>query len=194
MNLDQKLSFLKDSRINSSISVIISAYLLASSYHIFLDGGFAWSVYAVVVTVFVFVPVMVYRNLEKMPPFEILLLLAVPLTVKALELGFVASHTLNYVSVAAVALLIFTELDAHTSFDTSARFGAFLIMIFTIALAGFWAVGRWIFSLYFSTPFDATNDTLMWEFAAATVAGAVSGKFLGPYMKKRETELMVHED
>ena len=128
-----------------------------------------------------------------MPPFEILLILAIPFTIKGMEVGLVANRTLNYLSAAAVALLLFTELDTHTSFNTSSRFAVYLVSIFTIALAGFWALGRWLAHIHLGFAFTTTEHQLMWEFTSAALAGAVSGKIFGSYFNERDEELELNE-
>jgi hypothetical protein len=183
------LSFLRERKVNAALSILFTLYLTVSSANIFFDGNLTWSLYAVAIVLLVFIPTVAFRDIEAMPPFEILLLLAIPFTVKGLEIGFIASRTLNYVSAAAVALLLFSELDTHTSFSTSPKFAVYLIAILTIAMSGFWALGQWLAHVHFGMPFNATEHDLMWEFASAAGSGIVSGKIFGRYFNQRDEEL-----
>ena len=186
-------SLFKDRKINAVLSILLTLYLTVSSVNIFFQGDVLWSLYAIAIIVLVFIPTAVLRDIEAMPPFEILLLLAVPFTIKGLEIGFVASRTLGYLSAAAVALLILTELDTHTSFNASPKFSLYLVVIFTIALSGFWALARWIANIQLGTAFEVTNAEIMWEFASAALAGIVSGALFGSYFRERDKELVRDE-
>lgn len=121
-----------------------------------------------------------------MVPFEVIFLLAVPFTLKGIEFGFLAAHTLNYISASAVALLIIVELDTFTSFKTNYWFSVYLIMLTTAATAGFWAVIRWTSDIYLGTELIVSESLLMWEFAGATFAGLLTGKIFGLYFRERD--------
>lgn len=175
--------------VNAAIAILASLYLLLNSINIFLDGSITWTVYSLIVLLFVFLPGIIKRDPTAFPPFEILVYLAIPFTLKGMELGFIASHTLNYLSAAGIALLIVTELDTYTSFRTDSRFAVWLVSLTTIAVAGFWAVGRWLSHLYLDTPLGMTEHSLMWEFVAAGMAGIIAGKIFSIYFRRKDRRL-----
>lgn len=182
-------SFLFDRKVNALLSLAISIYLLLSFANILLDGNLVWSFYALSVVILIFVPVAYNRDISALPPFEILLFLAVPFTVKGLEIGFVASRTLSYLSASGIALLIVVEMDTYTSFRTTPGFSVFLVALTTIAVAGIWAVARWLSDIYLGTSLIVSENLLMWEFAAAVLAGALAGKIFSVYLREKNRRL-----
>lgn len=176
-------------KINAVLSWITVAYLLLNALNIFLDANFTWFLYALSVLFLVSLPVITTRDPESLVPFEVLMFLAVPFTLKGVEIGFIASRTINYLSASAVALLVVTELDTFTSFRTTPRFAVFIVALATVAISGIWAVARWISDIYLGTTYIVSEYMLMWEFAAATLAGLLAGKIFGIYFRRRDRRL-----
>lgn len=179
-------SVLPGGKLGTVFSLVLSAYLVVNFFSIFLDGNLTWSIYAVAVLVLVFLPAAVNRDLEALPPFEVLLFLALPFTLKGIEFGFIASRTLNYLSAAGIALLVVTELDTQTSFRTTPGFSTVIVALTTIAVSGVWAVARWLSDIYLGTSMITSEYLLMWEFAAATLAGIVAGKTFSLYFSSKD--------
>lgn len=174
---------------NAMISGVLSVYLLISSAGIVLQGDLLWSVYGLSVLLLVFIPPLVLKDTGALVPFEILFLLSLPFTVKGLQLGFAASHTLSYFTAATVALLIFTELDTFTSFRTTPKFTVALISVMTVAMSGVWAVARWLSDIYLGTSMIVSEYTLMWEFTAALFAGVFASGAFNIYFRRRTRRL-----
>lgn len=178
-------SFLAGKHTNSILSGLISIYLLINCFNIVLDGNITWSVYGFAVLALVFIPPIYFEDRSALVPFEVLLFLALPFTLKGMELGFAASNTLNYLSAAGIALLIATELDTFTSFKTNAFFSVILVSFTTVAVAGAWAVARWLSDIHLGTSFIVSESALMWEFSAALLAGVIAGLVFRYYLRKR---------
>lgn len=187
----QRLLKASDRKRNAFFSIVVSIYLAVNSFNIFLDGNLTWSMYAISVVALVFVPPVLLKDRTALPPFEILVYLAIPFTIQGLELGFIASHTLNYLSAAGIALLLVSELDTFTSFKTTPGFAVILVSMATVAIAGFWAVGRWLSNIYLGTQIKITEYLLMWEFAAALLAGILAGKIFGFYFRRKDRRLAI---
>lgn len=187
-------SLLFDRTKNAIFSWTMAVYLLVTAFNIFLDSNITWSIYALLIVLLIFFPMMRSQQLTDIVPFEVLFLLAIPFTLKGIEFGLVGSHTLNYLSAATVALLIIVELDTFTSFKTNHWFSVYLVMLTTAAIAGLWAVMRWFSDIYLGTSLIVSENLLMWEFAAATLAGLVAGKLFGFYFRERDRKVLRHED
>lgn len=177
-------------RWNSKLSALLSFYLLFSCFNILLDGNLTWSFYGFSILLLVFVPPVYFEDRSALVPFEILLLLSLPFTLKGMEIGLVASHTLNYISASAVALLVVTELDTFTSFRTNSFFSVLFISFTTVAVSGLWAVTRWLSDIFTGTSLIASERILMWEFTAALIAGTIAGFFFKFYLKDRAEEVL----
>lgn len=187
-------SAISNRRVNSFLSGVLSVYLLFNCFNILLDGGLTWSIYGFTVLILVFLPPIYFEDRSALVPFEVLFLLGIPFTIKGMELGFAASTALNYLSAAGVALLIITELDTFTSFKTSEKFAVLLTSFTTIAIAGIWAVARWISDLYLGTSLMVPENTLMWEFTAAFFTGILAGIIFQSYFKIRDKEVSQNAD
>ncbi|QGA80442.1 hypothetical protein [Candidatus Nanohalobium constans] len=180
-------------KVNSVLSGLLSVYLLFNCFNILLDNNLTWAVYGFAVLVLVFLPPVYFEDRSALVPFELLFFLAIPFTLKGLELGFAASTTLNYLSAAGIALLVVTELDTFTSFKSSAAFAVVLTSFTTVAMAGIWAVSRWLSDIYLGTSLMVAENTLMWEFTAAFLTGILSGVIFQYYLKER-SEVIQSED
>jgi hypothetical protein len=134
-----------------------------------LDAGFAASV-----AVLVAVPPLAFGSPQTMLPWEVLALAAFPIVGRTIAPPVVA-EVATYLGVAAIALVIAVELHLFTPVEMSYRFAVAFVVVTTIAAAGIWAVGRWLADLYLGTGFLVSEDALMWEFVASTVAGIGAG-------------------
>lgn len=183
-------SIIASRRLNSILSGFLSIYLLFNCFNILLDGNITWSIYGFAVLALVFLPPVVLEDRSALVPFEVLLFLAIPFSLKGMELGFAASHTLNYLSAAGVSLLLVTELDTFTSFRSNSSFAVLIVSLISVAVAGFWAVGRWLSDIYLGTSFIVSEHDLMWEFSAALLAGILAGMIFRYYLKERDREVV----
>ncbi|WP_267640260.1 hypothetical protein [Haloarchaeobius amylolyticus] len=84
-------------------------------------------------------------------------------------------------ALAAIALLAVAMLQGFTSLRMTTGFGMLFVLVVTMGLTGFWAVVRWAGADALGVTFVATNETLMHEFAAASLAGFLVAVFFGPY-------------
>lgn len=168
-------------RENALLSWALTAYIAVTTANIFLDGNLAWAGFSLSLLGLILLPVLATKDYRNLAPFEVLLLVSVPLTLKGVEFGFLASHTLSYLSAAATALMVFTELDSFTEFKITPRFSLLLVPMTTVAVAGAWAVLRWLMN----SSMPALNP-LMWEFAAALLAGLISALLFSMYFKRRD--------
>jgi len=134
------------------------------------------------------------RDVSALVPFEVLAFLAVPFTLKGLELGFALSNTLNYLTAAGVALLLVSELDTFTSFKTTPSFSVLLVSFASVGVSGLWAVIRWLSDIYFGTGFLISENALMWEFSTALLAGISAGIVFRYYLSYRDDEVDYSED
>ncbi len=174
---------------NAALSWILSGYMLVTTANILLDGNRLWSIFSLTVLGLILLPAIIRSNHLVMPPFEILLLLSVPFTLQGMELGFIASNTLNYITAATVSLLIITEIDTYTGFKTNTGFSVLLVTLSTLAVAALWSIARWIHDIYLGSSFINSNEVLMHEFTAALFAGIFAGLVFNTYFRRRDRRL-----
>lgn len=123
-----------------------------------------------------------------MPPWELLVLAGAPLLWETLA----GRPLATYLSVAAVALLIAVEIHRFTTVRMNHSFAIGLVVVATIAVAGAWAVLRWVADVALGTAFlldgrpqDAVNDAVMIEFGYAALAGVGAGVLFDLYFRTR---------
>ncbi|MDY6768901.1 MAG: hypothetical protein SVW02_02225 [Candidatus Nanohaloarchaea archaeon] len=150
-------------------------YLTVIAAGLLLDGQLLWALYTDLTIAIAILPAAMSRDWMRIPPPGLIAIVALPFTVTAAETGVIAGHTLSYVSAAAVAVLVIAELTMFTAFDTTKRFGIYLVGLTTVAIAGMWAVARWLSDTLLGTRFLVSDVLLMREFAAALLAGIIAG-------------------
>lgn len=142
-----------------------------------------WSGFAALVVVISVIPAVALRSPRAMLPWEVLVLAALPVVVRAL--GIPALNDIaTYLSVAAVALIIAVELHVFTAVDMNYSFAILFVIVSTMAAAGVWAVVRWSADIYLGVNFTLENRALMLEFVASTVAGIIAGIVFEVYFRR----------
>lgn len=176
---------------NSFASYLLVLFLLAVAVESFLEADFLWAGFSLAVVLTALVPPISFREYTRVVPFEALLVVSLPFIQKAFDLAFLRSHTVNYLAAGFFALLVFTEMDEFTSFESTPNFNVFFVAITTIAFAGIWAVVRWLSDIFLGTLFVLDEHILMWEFTAATGVGLALGLGYNFFLKPRIREVEV---
>jgi hypothetical protein len=190
---------LVETRINAilawSVVGIIGLVCLESA----VTADYLWAGFAAGVGVMAALPAIQSRNVRSMPPWEIVLLAGLPIVGRAIATVRITSTVATYLSIAALALLIAVNLHTFTSVEMSVGFAVVFVVVTTLAVAGLWAVLRWLSDAYLGTTLllvpgpDGTVDreiverALMWEFVASGVAGLVAGLLFEGYIRRRST-------
>lgn len=172
--------------------MMFEAFFLGFGAWSFLYASRLWGLLAIFVALLVAAPTVSQRNMRTIP-WELVALVSLIFVQKILGSKFVDPMTLNYLSAAGIALILVVELDEFTEFSTNSFFAIFITAVSTVAVAGFWAVARWISDIYLNTTLIATEHELMVEFTAATVAGITAGLLFQYYFKERDRILEVVE-
>ncbi|MFW5937722.1 MAG: hypothetical protein ACOCSN_02145, partial [Halanaeroarchaeum sp.] len=130
--------------------------------------------------------------------WEVLLLATLPVIARSFATPGPVSDVATYLSVAAVALIIAVELDVFTAVRMTTSFAVVFVVIATMATAGAWTVVQWLSDVYLGTTFiyptpppvsetvdTAAQESLMWDFVAATAAGLIAGVVFALYFRGR---------
>ena len=184
---------LRDRRTNAIIGWFVVVTVLAVVGGSLFDGQLLWAAFAAGLAVLALLPPLVYRNVDAMLPWEILLLATLPVVGRAFATVRVTGNLATYLSVAAIALIIAVELQLFTPVKMTPRFAVLFVGVTTLATAGVWAVVRWASDLLFGTTFillptlseHAIEEALMWEFVASTIAGIGAGIVFAIYVGRQ---------
>jgi hypothetical protein len=188
---------LTDTRLNAVLAWSLVGVIGLVIVESLLTGDYLWAIFATVVGLMGALPALVLGNARSMPPWEIVLLASLPIVSRAVATVRITSTVATYLSIAALALLIAVNLHAFTTVEMSVGFAVLFVVVATLAVAGLWAVVRWLSDAYLGTTLllvpgadgivdrEAIERTLMWEFAAAGVAGTVAGVLFESYIRRR---------
>lgn len=177
-------------RRNAALAWLSTIVLVALAIGHGLAGSYRWFVFTGLAVAIVLLPVAAFRDPLAMPPWELLVLVLVPI-VDATVLGksFLTSIAV-YVAVAAIALVATVEIDRFTAVRMNHAFAVVLVVLTTLAVAGVWNVAQWVADVTVGTDYvldgrsqDAANHALMIDFAYAAVAGLLAGVVFSRYFQ-----------
>ncbi|QLG50691.1 hypothetical protein [Natrinema halophilum] len=145
-------------------------------------GSYRWFVFTGFAVAIALLPVAVFRDPLAIPPWDLLILVLLPVVDATVYGESILTGITTYVAVAAVALIVAVEIDRLTAVRMSHSFAVVLVSLTTLAVAGGWNVAQWVADVAFGTDYlldgrsqDAANRALMIEFAYAAVAGFLAG-------------------
>ncbi len=183
----------RDQRVNAALSWLLVGFVLAVAAGMLLQGELLWAGFSATVAGLAVLPAVARRTPVAMLPWEVLALAVVPLAGRAVASVPVTGRLAQYLSVAALALVVAVELHTFTPVEMSDRFAVLFVVVGTLATAGVWAVVRWLSDVYLGTTLlltpgvaeAAVERRLMFEFVYSTLAGAVAGVVFELYFRRR---------
>jgi hypothetical protein len=188
--LDQLVT---DARTNAGLSWTLVVFVVLVAAGNLATGELLWAGFATTVAIIALLPAGIYRAPFAMVPWEVLLLAVVPLLGRTFSTIPQTGALAQYLSVAALALLVAVELHTFTSASMNPQFAVAFVVIATVAAAGIWAVARWVPDVLLGTEFMLTagvpeseiEHQLMLEFVYSTVAGLLAGIIFQEYFRRR---------
>ncbi|MFA9503573.1 hypothetical protein ACERIM_12465 [Natrinema sp. H-ect1] len=177
-----------DTQGNAVLAWALTIALVALAINHGFADSYRWFAFTAFAVAIVLLPVVAFRDPLVMPPWELLVLVLLPV-VDATVLGESALTSIAvYVAVAAVALVVTVEIDRFTAVRMNHAFAVALVVLTTLAVAGAWNVAQWLADVTFGTEYilngrsqDAANRALMIDFGYAAVAGLFAGVLFGRY-------------
>lgn len=178
---------------NAILGWSLVVVLLATVASTLLEGAFDGTIITIFVVTVVVLPALVFRDPLVMPPWELVLIVAVPVVWRALLGRGFTTDVATYLAVAALALLIAVELHQFTALRMTHSLAIGLVALTTLAVAGIWNVLQWIIDVVVGTSFlldgrsqDAINADVMVEFIYAGVAGIGGGLVFDLYFRSQD--------
>ena len=189
-NVGQLLS---GERQNAALSWTLVGFLVLAVATSIFRGDLLWAGFALIVAVVTVLPPVLLRKSTAMLPWEVTALCALPILGRALSTVTLTGQLATYLSVAAIALVVAVELHLFTPVRMTDSFAVALVVVATLAMAGLWAVVRWVTDLTLGTTFlldpalseKMIERQLMWEFVASTAAGVIAGLVFTLYVRRR---------
>lgn len=179
-------------RTNAILAWALVGFVAVAAITSFLRGDRLWAIFAVIVTGLAALPAVAHRDPTAMIPWEVTVLMALPLLGRAFSTLLLTNQLATYLSVAAIALVIAAEIQLFTSVRMNDAFAVLFVTVATLATAGIWAVLRWASDgLRGTTYLDALGATehaieraLMIEFVASSIAGIAAGLVFAYYVRR----------
>jgi len=186
-------SFLSDSRTNALVAWTLVGLFAVTVVEGIATGDYLWSAFAAVAALVVALPALAFRQPRAMPPWEIVLVAALPVVGRAVATFSLSSDVATYLSIAAFALLVAVDLHLFTAVKMSVGFAVLFVVVTTVAAAGVWAVARWGADVWLGTELlyepglteEEIEHKLMLEFVGSSVAGLVAGLLFERYVHSR---------
>jgi hypothetical protein len=177
---------------NAGLCWLVVALLVGLTIRQGVVGSYRWFSLAGIAVVLVVLPAAARRDPYAMPPWGLLVLVAIPVVDAAILGETVVSPVAVYLAVAAVALIVAVDVHAFTPVRMNRAFTVALVVIATLAVGAAWNVAQWVSDAALGTGYlvgdrtqDAANRAMMIDFLYATIAGSVAGVLFAGYLRRR---------
>jgi hypothetical protein len=189
--------------LESEVSWISAMALFFCTVYSLLKFDILWVFFGIAALSLYVLPIVTFKDPFKALPWEMTILLVAPLL---LHLS-AQSHSLNEhlswwddfaslafaLSIATLGFLLTVELQMYTPVRMNRPFAVFFVIIFTLAIAGFWQIGEFVGDRVYGTHYQGDNTDVMLTLFWNLVGGFVMGFFYDLYMRampeKRRTTL-----
>lgn len=175
---------IEDDRRNALVSWLLVAVLALAVVWSVVVGDFAWTAFSVVGIIVALVPAAVNRDYERLPPWEVLALVVLPVCVHAIDVPSLVGAAAIYVGTLALAALCVVELHLFSSVEMTNRFAAGFVVLMTMAAAALWSVFQWVADAVLETTYIVGLQSFMWSLITATIVGLLGGPVFGFYLRR----------
>lgn len=193
--------------IEAEVSWVACAVLFFCTVYVVLKVDMLWSAFGVAALSLYLLPIVTTRDPFQALPWEMTLLLSSPIVLHLSEGSRALSGNIGWwddltglsfaFSFATIGFLLTLELQMYTAVRMNRAFSVFFVVLFTMAVSGFWQVGEYLADVFADTDNLTSNSQVMKEFLWATVGGVVMGIVYGAYIKampesRREVLGLIH--
>ena len=170
---------------------LVVALLAGLTTRLGLAGSYRWFFLTGLAIALMILPAFALRDPYALPPWELLVVVAIPV-VDAAILDGLLSPIAVYLAVAAVGLVVTTDVLTFTPARMNRPFVVAFVVIATLAVGATWNVALWVTDATFGTAYllgdrtqDAANRAMMIDFLYATGAGLLAGVLFTGYLRRR---------
>lgn len=168
---------------NTVLGWTIIATLILVVFENFLDGDLLWAGFTALAAGLSVLPPVLSRERAMVVPWQILLVLLLPIGSHSLATNPFLTQVTTYLSVVALALVLTIEIHLFTPVKLTVGVALVFGVLATMAVAGLWAIAQWISDLYLGTRFIQGELDLQWELVAATLTGLLGAVLFFIYFK-----------
>lgn len=169
--------------INALFGWILTGIVTVVAVESFLTDAFLWGGFALFSLGIIVVPVVLTRDVVATVPWPLLLVMAVSMSIRALD---VYREIAGYLAIATLALIVVIELDAFTPVEMSRRFAVGFAVLTTLAVQGLWIIAQFYSDRWWGTEFLRSQTELQWDIVIVTGVGIVLGGLFIWYFERFE--------
>jgi hypothetical protein len=191
----------------AELSWVMSLVLLFSTIYVTLRLDFLWIAFGIMSLSLYVLPIVTKRDVFKALPWEMTALVCAPILLHISEGSRALGQNVAWwddltalafsFSTSTIGFLLTIELQMYTTVRMNDAFASFFVVMFTMAVSGFWSVGEYIGGLVTGNPLIDTNGQAMGVLIYTAAVGILMGFFYGAYLRvmgreRRELFGLVH--
>jgi len=175
---------------------------LATVYSL-LQFDVLWVFFGVTALSLYMLPIVTLKDPFRALPWEMTLLLAAPMIIRIFTGSKIPNDSsslwddLNSLafafSISTIGFLLTVELQIYTSVRMNRAFAVFFVVVFTLAVGGFWQIGEFAGDRLYGTDYQGDNRDVMmvlvWNLIGGLIMGFVYDLYLRAMPEKRRTTL-----
>ncbi len=162
-----------------------------------------WVIFGITALSIYVLPIVTFRDPFRALPWEMTLLLAAPVLLHISAQSRYLNEHLSWwddfssvafaFSIATIGFLLTVELEIYTPVRMNRPFAVFFVIVFTLAVAGFWQIGEFVGDHVYGTHYQGDNKdamlTLVWNLVGGFIMGFVYYLYLRAMSEKRRAAL-----
>jgi len=179
--------------IEAELSWIASLVLFFLSIYFAIRGDVLWTAYGITVLSLYVLPMMSKRSPFAALPWDMMILLVVPAVIHVAVgsawlngdptwMDDIASLSFS-LSMATIGMLLSVEIQMYTDVRMNSAFAVFFIVMFTLAVSGFWQVGIFLGDELYGTDNQGSNNDVMVSLSWSLVGGMLMAFVYYVYLK-----------
>jgi len=179
--------------IEAQLSWVMSLILFFSTVYVTLRLDFLWIAFGIISLSLYVLPIATTRNPFKAIPWEMTALVSSPILLHISEGSRALSENLAWwddltalafaFSLSTIGFLLTVELQMYTTVRMNSAFASFFVVMFTMAVSGFWQVGEYIGGLVTGNLLVDTNGAAMGVLIYTAAGGITMGFVYSAYLK-----------
>ncbi len=193
----------RERRLESEASWVGGLVLFLATVYSLLQFDVLWVIFGITVLTLYMLPIVSLRDPFKALPWEMTLLMAAPMIIRISAGSRTLSEGISWwddltslafaFSISTIGFLLTVEMQIYTSVRMNRAFAVFFVVVFTLAVGGFWQIGEFAGDRIYGTDYQGDNTdvmmTLVWNLIGGVIMGFVYDLYLRAMSEKRRTTL-----
>ena len=179
--------------LEAGLSWISGLVLFFATAYTALNLDVLWVAFGITALTLFVLPLVATKDPFKALPWEMTLLMAAPILLHISSGSARLNESLTWwrdltslafaFSLATIGFLLTVELQIFTNLRMNRPFAVFFVVMFTLAVAGFWGVGEFIGDKVWGTDYLGSNYNVMMDFVWTLVGGVAMGGVYYLYLR-----------